>query len=78
MISARIWLLCPSDYERTRDFGIAADRVFPFADWVGGRLSVWGPIGLAIIIAIGAKRFPRFSGWSGADGRAFSIGGVSG
>ena len=49
-----------SDYERTRDFGIAADRVFPFADWVGGRLSVWGPIGLAIIIAIGAKRFRDF------------------
>ena len=46
--------------ERTAEFGIPADRVFGFADWVGGRYSVWGPIGLSLMIAIGAERFTDF------------------
>ena len=40
--------------DKTSAFGIAADRVFGFEDWVGGRYSVWGPIGLSLAIAIGA------------------------
>jgi glucose-6-phosphate isomerase len=32
---------------------IPATRVFGFEDWVGGRYSMWGPIGLALMIAIG-------------------------
>ena len=40
--------------DKTSDFGIAADRVFGFEDWVGGRYSVWGPIGLSLAIAIWA------------------------
>jgi len=46
--------------DRTRDFGIDPDRVFGFEDWVGGRYSVWGPIGLSLMIAIGAKAFRAF------------------
>ena len=38
-------------------FGIAADRVFGFEDWVGGRYSMWGPIGLSLMLAIGPARF---------------------
>ncbi|MBB6011494.1 glucose-6-phosphate isomerase [Aquamicrobium lusatiense] len=38
-------------------FGIEADRVFGFWDWVGGRYSVWGAIGLPVMIAIGPQRF---------------------
>ncbi|WP_170428386.1 glucose-6-phosphate isomerase [Ruegeria arenilitoris] len=49
-----------SSPERAADFGIAEDRVFGFADWVGGRYSLWGPVGLPILIAIGAKRFNEF------------------
>ena len=41
-------------------FGIPADRVFPFADWVGGRYSMWGPIGLSLMIAIGPEAFRAF------------------
>ena len=26
-------------------------------DWVGGRYSMWGPIGLSLMIAIGPKNF---------------------
>ena len=45
---------------KTAQFGIDADRVFGFEDWVGGRYSVWGPIGLSLMIAIGPERFDEF------------------
>ena len=41
----------------TADFGIAPERVFGFEDWVGGRYSVWGPIGLSLMIAAGPATF---------------------
>ena len=41
-------------------FGIAPDRVFGFWDWVGGRYSVWGAIGLPVMIAIGPENFRAF------------------
>ena len=46
--------------DRTGDFGIAPERVFGFEDWVGGRYSVWGPIGLSLMIAVGPERFRDF------------------
>ncbi len=46
--------------EKTRAFGIAPERVFSFEDWVGGRYSVWGPVGLPLMIAIGAEAFGQF------------------
>ena len=44
----------------TAAFGIPAQRVFGFEDWVGGRYSMWGPIGLSLMIAIGPKAFDAF------------------
>jgi len=44
----------------TADFGIAPERVFGFQDWVGGRYSMWGPIGLSMMIAIGPDAFRAF------------------
>ena len=44
----------------TADFGIDADRVFGFEDWVGGRYSMWGPIGLSLMLAIGPDAFRAF------------------
>ncbi|ESY52040.1 glucose-6-phosphate isomerase [Mesorhizobium sp. LNJC372A00] len=41
-------------------FGIEADRVFGFWDWVGGRYSLWGAIGLPVMIAIGPRNFRAF------------------
>ncbi len=41
-------------------FGIAPDRVFGFWDWVGGRYSLWGAIGLPIMMAVGAENFHAF------------------
>ena len=46
--------------DKTDAFGIDADRVFGFEDWVGGRYSMWGPIGLSLMLAIGPERFGAF------------------
>jgi glucose-6-phosphate isomerase len=43
--------------DKTDAFGIDAARVFGFEDWVGGRYSMWGPIGLSLMIAVGPKAF---------------------
>jgi len=41
-------------------FGIPADRVFGFWDWVGGRYSLWSAIGLPVMIAVGPENFGAF------------------
>ncbi len=46
--------------DKTAAFGIAAERVFGFEEWVGGRYSMWGPIGLSLMIAIGKDAFSAF------------------
>ena len=46
--------------EKAGAFGIAPQRVFGFADWVGGRYSLWGPIGLSLMLAIGPDDFRDF------------------
>jgi glucose-6-phosphate isomerase len=49
-----------SALDKTADFGIAPERVFGFEDWVGGRYSLWGPIGLSLMIAVGPDAFRAF------------------
>ena len=46
--------------EKTAAFGIAPDRVFGFEDWVGGRYSLWGPIGMGVMLAVGPAHFRDF------------------
>ena len=46
--------------EKTAAFGIDPARVFGFEDWVGGRYSMWGPIGLSLMMAIGVDDFRAF------------------
>ncbi|WP_323036838.1 glucose-6-phosphate isomerase [Pararhodobacter sp.] len=46
--------------DKTTAFGIDPARVFGFEDWVGGRYSMWGPIGLSLMIAIGTEHFAAF------------------
>jgi glucose-6-phosphate isomerase len=45
--------------DKTAAFGVPADRVFPFEDWVGGRYSLWGAIGMSIMLAIGPDAFDQ-------------------
>lgn len=46
-----------SSLGKTAEMGIDPERVFGFADWVGGRYSLWGPVGLPIMLAVGVKNF---------------------
>ena len=46
--------------EATAAFGIDSARVFGFEDWVGGRYSVWGPVGLPLMLAVGPDNFDEF------------------
>ena len=38
-------------------FGVPADQVFGFRDWVGGRYSVWSAVGLSCVIGLGPAAF---------------------
>ena len=38
-------------------YGIPADQILEFAEWVGGRNSLWSSIGLSIAISIGFEKF---------------------
>jgi glucose-6-phosphate isomerase len=55
--------------DRTAAFGIDPSRVFGFEDWVGGRYSLWGPIGLSLMLAVGPEDFADFL----AGGRAMDV-----
>ncbi|APX25057.1 MAG: glucose-6-phosphate isomerase [Rhodobacteraceae bacterium] len=49
-----------SNKEKAGEWGIPESRVFGFEDWVGGRYSMWGPIGLSLMIAVGPEDFRAF------------------
>ncbi|MCR8547354.1 glucose-6-phosphate isomerase, partial [Salipiger sp. P9] len=49
-----------SNLAAAAEWGIPERRVFGFEDWVGGRYSMWGPIGLSLMIAIGPEDFRAF------------------
>jgi len=55
--------------ERAAAFGIAAENVFPFWDWVGGRYSLCSAVGLPVMIGIGPERFREMlAGFHAMDG----------
>ena len=41
------------------EWGLPECNVFAFADWVGGRFSLWSSVGLPVAIAIGMARFEQ-------------------
>lgn len=40
-------------------FGIAEENIFCFWDWVGGRYSLWGVIGLSIALTVGYENYEQ-------------------
>ena len=46
--------------DRAEAFGIAAENIFDFWDWDGGRYSVWSAVGLSLQIAYGPDVFAEF------------------
>ena len=78
--AARAWLgghaadnmaAVSTDLAACAAFGVLAERVFGFWDWVGGRYSLWSAIGLPLAIAIGAGRFRAFLAGAAAMDRHF-------
>lgn len=54
-------IACSSNLEKTTEFGIHADHVFPFWDWVGGRYSVCSSVGaLPLSLMYGYPVVERF------------------
>jgi len=43
--------------DKAQAFGVPADQVFAFWDWVGGRYSLWSAVGLSCAIALGPEVF---------------------
>ncbi len=46
-----------SNLEAAQKMGINKESVFSFGNYVGGRFSMWGPIGLGLVIALGVQHF---------------------
>ena len=54
---ARHFVAVSTNTQAVADFGIDADNMFTFWDWVGGRYSMGSAIGLSTMIAIGPQQF---------------------
>jgi glucose-6-phosphate isomerase len=48
-----------SNVQKTTEFGIDPDNVFPMWDWVGGRFSLWSAVGLSISLSVGYDNFDQ-------------------
>ncbi|PCJ15959.1 MAG: glucose-6-phosphate isomerase [Gammaproteobacteria bacterium] len=48
-----------SNILKAKQFGIDEANIFPMWDWVGGRYSLWSPIGLPLALTIGMDNFDR-------------------
>lgn len=46
--------------EKAIAFGVHAEHILNFWDWVGGRYSIWSSIGFPLALSIGPKNFDRF------------------
>ncbi len=68
---ARHFVAVSTNTDAVTAFGIAAENMFPFRDWVGGRYSIWSSIGLSLMVAIGAEPFRAFLGGAHAMDQHF-------
>ena len=54
---AKHFVALSTNEKEVANFGIDTQNMFGFWDWVGGRYSLWGAIGLSIALYIGFDRF---------------------
>jgi len=57
--SERLYAVSANPERAAAAFGIAAERVLPMWDWVGGRYSLWSAVGFPIALAIGFEGFAQ-------------------
>lgn len=53
-------------------FGIAAENMFVFWDWVGGRYSLWSAIGLSVALTVGYDNFEELLRGAHETDKAFA------
>jgi glucose-6-phosphate isomerase len=56
---AKHFVAVSTNEQEVTKFGIAAENMFVFWDWVGGRYSLWSSIGLSIACTIGYDNFEQ-------------------
>ena len=56
---AKHFVALSTNEKEVTSFGIAAQNMFVFWDWVGGRYSLWSAIGLSISLTIGYDNFEQ-------------------
>ena len=54
---AKHFVAMSTNQEAVEAFGIDAENMFEFSDWVGGRYSLWSAIGLSIALYVGMDNF---------------------
>jgi len=54
---AQHFVALSTNTEAVTEFGIDANNMFQFWDWVGGRYSIWSAIGLSIALSIGFENY---------------------
>jgi glucose-6-phosphate isomerase len=60
-----------SNDEAARSFGVASADILPVWDWVGGRYSLWSPVGLPIAIRCGWDSFAELLAGAASIDRHF-------
>ena len=56
---AKHFVAVSTNQKEVTNFGVAAENMFVFWDWVGGRYSLWSSIGLSIACTIGYENFEQ-------------------
>lgn len=56
---AKHFVAVSSNIEKVKEFGISEDNIFPMWDWVGGRYSLWGAVGISIALGVGYDNFEK-------------------
>ena len=54
---AKHFVAVSTNTESVSKFGIDPDNIFTMWDWVGGRFSLWGTVGLSVSLAVGFENF---------------------
>jgi len=56
---AKHFVAVSTNAKAVQNFGIDADHMFEFWDWVGGRYSLWCAVGLSIALYVGMDNFEK-------------------
>ena len=60
-----------TNQKKVTEFGISPENIFSMNDWVGGRFSLWGTVGISICLAVGPTHFENLLKGAGAMDQHF-------